>query len=102
MGKPAIFDEDSAFNRCREIWVRTYPVEPFESEFDSESQDADPIVKNGRPSIPSIEAEEPMLLKSFFLQMGVVCLVPSALTDIQLMWLRQPLVTGLGTSGFRT
>ncbi|XP_057962746.1 uncharacterized protein LOC131154179 isoform X2 [Malania oleifera] len=39
IGKPDIFDdenEDYALMRCREIWVRRYPSEPFENELDSD------------------------------------------------------------------
>ncbi|KAA8536796.1 hypothetical protein F0562_029274 [Nyssa sinensis] len=47
IGKPAIFDEENeeyAWNRCREIWIRRYPSEQFENEFDSdEVRDADAI-----------------------------------------------------------
>lgn len=42
IGKPAIFNkenEDYAFNRCREIWIRRYPSEPFENEVDSNLKD---------------------------------------------------------------
>lgn len=40
IGKPTIFDEENeeyALNRCREIWMRRYPSEPFENEANSES-----------------------------------------------------------------
>ncbi|KAL5565973.1 hypothetical protein UlMin_029137 [Ulmus minor] len=42
IGKPAIFyeeNEEYALMRCREIWVRRYPDEPFENEIDSDSKD---------------------------------------------------------------
>ncbi|KAI3440474.1 uncharacterized protein J3R85_003547 [Psidium guajava] len=47
IGKPTIFDEENeeyALNRCREIWVRRYPSEPFENEVNSESPL--PLVRN--------------------------------------------------------
>lgn len=37
VGKPAIFDEENeeyALMRCKEIWTRKYPSEPFENETD--------------------------------------------------------------------
>nr|XP_048324452.1 uncharacterized protein LOC107411832 isoform X3 [Ziziphus jujuba var. spinosa] len=40
IGKPTIFDEENeeyALMRCREIWVRRYPNDPFENEDDSGS-----------------------------------------------------------------
>ncbi|PON52544.1 Glycine-rich domain-containing protein-like [Trema orientale] len=45
IGKPAIFDEENeeyAVMRCREIWVRRYPNEPFENGVDSDQPD--PVV----------------------------------------------------------
>jgi len=39
VGKPAIFDEENeeyALMRCKEIWTRKYPSEPFENETDSD------------------------------------------------------------------
>lgn len=42
IGKPSIFNEeneDYALNRCREIWVRKYPNEPFDNEEDSNQKD---------------------------------------------------------------
>ncbi|XP_059652364.1 uncharacterized protein LOC132299635 isoform X2 [Cornus florida] len=48
IGKPTIFDEENqeyAYNRCREIWVRKYPSEPFENELDSDDPQ-DSIVTN--------------------------------------------------------
>ncbi|PON42631.1 Glycine-rich domain-containing protein-like [Parasponia andersonii] len=47
IGKAAIFDEENeeyAVMRCREIWVRRYPNEPFENGVDSDQ--ADPVVAN--------------------------------------------------------
>lgn len=41
IGRPAIFDEENeeyALMRCREIWNREYPSEPFENEVNSDSQ----------------------------------------------------------------
>ncbi|XP_055816654.1 uncharacterized protein LOC129886128 isoform X2 [Solanum dulcamara] len=42
IGKAAIFNEENeeyALNRCKEIWVHTYPTEPFENEsYDSNLQ----------------------------------------------------------------
>ncbi|CAI9103462.1 OLC1v1001943C1 [Oldenlandia corymbosa var. corymbosa] len=41
IGKAAIFDEENeeyAVNRCREIWEQRYPSEPFENEYDFDSE----------------------------------------------------------------
>ncbi|CAL5380594.1 unnamed protein product [Camellia sinensis] len=43
IAKPAIFDEENeeyALNRCRDIWIRRYPSEPFENELDSDDNSA--------------------------------------------------------------
>lgn len=48
IGKPAIFDEENeeyALMRCKEIWTRTYPSEPFENETDLDMPDV-PAVTN--------------------------------------------------------
>lgn len=47
IGKPAIFYEDNeeyALIRCREIWIRRYPNDPFENEADSGS--INPVAAN--------------------------------------------------------
>ncbi|KAI4295195.1 hypothetical protein MLD38_040574 [Melastoma candidum] len=48
IGKPAIFDEENeeyALLRCREIWIRRYPSEPFMSEVNSDG--SSPYAKEG-------------------------------------------------------
>lgn len=47
IGKPTIFNEENeeyALNRCREIWMRRYPSEPFENEANSDTPI--PLVRN--------------------------------------------------------
>lgn len=48
IGKPAIFDDENeeyALVRCREIWTRRYPFEPFINEVNSDCPS--PSLKNG-------------------------------------------------------
>lgn len=57
IGKVAIFDEENeeyALMRCREIWVRKYPNEPFENEVDPDSGFSDPVLV---PAIGELFAE---------------------------------------------
>ncbi|GMH10443.1 hypothetical protein Nepgr_012284 [Nepenthes gracilis] len=110
IGKPAIFDEENeeyAFHRCREIWVRQYPNEPYENELGLESQV--PVVKNGmllgevlkqrnlysKFSLPYMSEVVYLIAarrryKKFLCILqrfaeGCSCLVPTS--DILLMWL---------------
>ncbi|TKY52263.1 Glycine-rich domain-containing protein 2 [Spatholobus suberectus] len=50
IGRAGIFDEENreyALMRCREIWSRRYPLESFENEASSDSQDSGPEVVGG-------------------------------------------------------
>lgn len=49
IGKPSIFNEENeeyALIRCREIWTKRYPSEPFEIENESNSDPPIPVVRS--------------------------------------------------------
>ncbi|KAL2563510.1 hypothetical protein AAZX31_20G223600 [Glycine max] len=74
IGKAGIFDEENreyALMRCREIWSSRYPLESFENEASSDSQDLDTVVVVGgclKESVFKEVEKQRVLLCSMFVE----------------------------------